>query len=367
MIEERNRVSEHRGGRDDQDPPDRQERRTRGGSGPRRDDRQARGGRTEGTGRSGRGDRRSRDDRRNREERWGRDGRGSREDRVRHRDGGEDRPRYRGGREDRPDRVREPELPPDADAGGLDRSLRQELRTLSKDNAEAVGGHLVMVGRALDAEDFDLALAHAEAASRRAGRVAGVRETLGVVYYRRGDWAKALAEFRTARRLSGTHHLLPLMADTERGLGRPERALELAAVPEAASLRPEERVELAIVVSGARADMGQTAAAVLHLRDLVRAGSGKEPWAARLRYAYAAALEADGRTEDAREWYQRAAAVDAAEETDAAELLGVVEPWVVDLGAGDEAEEGDEQDGSRRDEQAPQDRRDPAQPGQDDA
>ncbi|ANS77556.1 TPR-repeat-containing protein [Serinicoccus hydrothermalis] len=233
----------------------------------------------------------------------------------------------------RPPRVPEPPLPEDADAGGLDRSLRSELRTLSKENAEGVGGHLVMVGRALDAEDFDLALAHAEAAARRAGRVAGVREALGVVHYRRGEWAKALAELRTARRLSGSQHLLPLLADVERGLGRPERALELAATPEAAQLGPAELVELAIVVAGARGDLGQHSAAVLHLAEPARRSTAKQPWAARLRYAYAAALEADGQDEQAQEWYARAAEVDALGETDAAELLGRGDDtWVVDLG-----------------------------------
>ncbi|WP_238335608.1 hypothetical protein [Serinicoccus kebangsaanensis] len=243
----------------------------------------------------------------------------------------------------RPPRVPEPELPEDADAGGLDRSLRTELRTLSKENAEGVGGHLVMVGRLLDAEDFDLALAHAEAAARRAGRVAGVRETLGVVYYRRGEWSKALAEFRTARRLSGSQHLLPLMADVERGLGRPERALELAASPEAARLAAAEQVELAIVVAGARGDLGQHAAGVLHLEELARRSTATQPWAARLRYAYAAALEADGQTEKAQEWFARAAEVDARAETDAAELLGRSdEAWVVDLGDGEEDDTGGE-------------------------
>lgn len=199
--------------------------------------------------------------------------------------------------------------------------------------------HLLAVGRALDAEDFDLALEHAQTAVKRAGRVAGVRETLGVVHYRRGEWAKALNEFRAARRLSGLNHLLPLMADTERGLGRPEKALELAASPEAKTLSPEERVEMSIVVSGARADMGQTAAAVVQLRAQVRASSGSEPWAARLRYAYAAALEQDGQPEQAQEWYRHAAAVDTAEETDAAELTGGdTLPEFVDLGD-DEPEE----------------------------
>lgn len=244
----------------------------------------------------------------------------------------------------RPPRVAEPPLPEDADAGGLDRSLRSELRTLSKENAEGVGGHLVMVGRALDAEDFDLALAHAEAAARRAGRVAGVREALGVVHYRRGEWAKALAELRTARRLSGSQHLLPLLADVERGLGRPERALELAATPEASQLGPAELVELAIVVAGARGDLGQHSAAVLHLAEPARRSTAKQPWAARLRYAYAAALEADGQDEQAQEWYARAAEVDALGETDAAELLGRGDDtWVVDLGDDDAAPDGTEE------------------------
>ena len=240
----------------------------------------------------------------------------------------------------RPPRIPEPPLPEDADAGGLDRSLRAELRTLSKENAEGVGGHLVMVGRLLDAEDFDLALAHAEAAARRAGRVAGVRETLGVVYYRRGEWAKALAEFRTARRLSGSQHLLPLMADVERGLGRPERAVELAASPEAAQLAAAEQVELAIVVTGARADLGQHAAAVQQIERLAQASTARQPWAARVRYAYAAALEGVGRSDEAMQWYARAAEVDVHGETDAAERLGTSdETWVVDLGDDDDGPE----------------------------
>jgi tetratricopeptide (TPR) repeat protein len=203
---------------------------------------------------------------------------------------------------------------------------------LSKDNADGTARHLVAAGLQMEADDLDAALEHALAASRRAGRVAGVRETLGVVYYRRGEWAKALGEFRTARRISGLSHLLPMMADTERGLGRPERALQMAATPEAKRLSPAEQIEMAIVVSGARTDMGQTAAAVQHLRDLAGAGSGREPWAARLRYAYAAALDADGRNEEAQAWYERAAEVDLEGETDVLELLGVEEdPQVIDL------------------------------------
>ncbi|MDO5739456.1 MAG: hypothetical protein Q4P07_04850 [Ornithinimicrobium sp.] len=242
---------------------------------------------------------------------------------------------------DRPKRVPEPEIPEDIEAGDLAKVLRSELLTLSKENADGVARHLVAVGRALDAEEFDLALEHAQTAAKRAGRVAGVRETLGVVHYRRGEWAQALGEFRTARRISGLHHLLPLIADAERGLGRPERALELGDSPEARMLGAAEQVELAIVLSGARIDMGQSAAGVQQLRDLTVAGSPSAPWAARLRYAYAAALEADGQQAEAQVWLQRAAAVDVSEETDARELLGLDEaPVFVDLTGDVDPEEG---------------------------
>lgn len=266
-----------------------------------------------------------------------------------------------GDRFDRPVRTREPEIPEYIEAGQLDKVLRAELLTLSKDNAEGTARHLVAVGRALDEEDFDAALAHAQAATKRAGRVAGVRETMGVVHYRRGEWAKALSEFRTARRLSGLDHLLPLMADAERGLGRPERALDLASTPEVARLAPAERVEMAIVVSGARVDLGQTAAAVQHLRDLARAGSPKAPWAARLRYAYAAALEADGQEAEAQEWYRRAAEVDVSGETDAAEILGGEEPEMIDLG--DLGDDEVSAEGEADEEPGPRDREDGAGAG----
>ena len=83
----------------------------------------------------------------------------------------------------------------------LDRAVKNQLRTLSKENAEGVGQHLVMAARLLDIDE-DGALAHAETAVRRAGRVPAAREALGLVHYRREDWAKALNEFRAARRLS---------------------------------------------------------------------------------------------------------------------------------------------------------------------
>jgi hypothetical protein len=208
----------------------------------------------------------------------------------------------------------------------LDRAAWQQLRTLSKENAEGVAQHLVMVTIRLEEEDLPAAMAHAETAVRRGGRVPAVREAMGLVAYRGGDWSRALAEFRTARRLSGSPHLLPLMVDCERGLGRFERALELASSPDRDGLTAAERAELAIVVSGVRRDLGQVDAAVLGLEPLV---SGPvKAWSARLFYAYADALLARGERERAREWFVRAMDADTDLTTDAGdrvdELDGVV-------------------------------------------
>lgn len=179
----------------------------------------------------------------------------------------------------------------------LDRSVRGRLRTLSKDNADGVGRHLVMVGRLLDTYP-ELAYEHAQAAVRRAGRVDVVREAAGLAAYRTGRYAEALRELRTVRRLNGSSEHLAIMADCERGLGRPERALALAQEPEAETLDAEAKIELAMVVSGARLDLGQADAAVAALSTpAVRAGTGVV--VVRVAQARAAALEAAGRSDEA--------------------------------------------------------------------
>ncbi|GAA1906930.1 hypothetical protein [Lapillicoccus jejuensis] len=215
----------------------------------------------------------------------------------------------------------------------LDRGVWTQLRTLSKENAEGVAQHLVMVALLLD-EDPDTAMLHAQTAVRRAGRVPAAREAMGLVCYRLGDWTKALAEFRTVRRLSGSSHLLPLMVDSERALGRYEKALELAGSPEAKTLGRDERVELAIVVSGIRRDLGQPEAALAGLRVPELTARGRHPWTARLAYAHAEALLAVGRADQAREAFARAVDADDDGETDAAERLeeldGVVSTDLLD-------------------------------------
>jgi tetratricopeptide (TPR) repeat protein len=188
-----------------------------------------------------------------------------------------------------------------------------------------VARHLVMAGR-LAEDDPEAAYRHAKAARRLASRVGLVREAAGLAAYHAGEWAEALAELRAARRLSTSEDAyLPVMADCERGLGRPERALDLVKSPEAKKLDQAGRIELRIVESGARRDLGQYDAAVVTLQVPELRDRRLRPWSARLFYAYADALVDAQREEEAAEWFARAAAADRDGETDAAERYAELE------------------------------------------
>jgi tetratricopeptide (TPR) repeat protein len=193
--------------------------------------------------------------------------------------------------------VPEPEIAEDVSMSQLSKEARARLRGLTKENAERVGLHLVMAGRLLDV-DPERAYEHAQAAVRRGGRIDVVREAAGLAAYRTGRYAEALRELRTVRRLNGSSEHLPLMADAERGLGRPERAIALAASEEAQTLDATGRTELAIVVSGARSDLGEHDAAIAVL-DKIPAAERKGDLGLRVLQAKAVALETAGRTEEA--------------------------------------------------------------------
>jgi tetratricopeptide (TPR) repeat protein len=209
-----------------------------------------------------------------------------------------------------------PQIPPEIEAKQLAPEIRRELSTLDRATADAIARHLVAAGELID-EDPEAALSHARAARARSGRIAAVREAVGIAAYQCGDWAQALAELRAARRMGSKSPLLPLIVDCERGLGRPERALELTRGPEAAQLSGEEADELRIVAAGARADLGQLEQAlkVLSTPQLDPARTGTT--AARLFYAYAETLLALDRSDEALQWFLRAAAADVEGVTDA--------------------------------------------------
>ena len=171
------------------------------------------------------------------------------------------------------------------------------------------------------ADDPEQGYAYAQAAKRLAARVGVVREICGIAAYRTGRWAEALSEFRAARRMTGRDDYLPIMADCERALGRLDRALALVREGSTAHLDRATQIELRIVESGIRRDQGLSDAAVLALQVPELTSGRLRPWSARLFYAYADALLAAGRADEARDAFARAVEADPDGETDAADRL----------------------------------------------
>lgn len=221
-----------------------------------------------------------------------------------------------------------PTLPDDIDGTELDRSVTNQLKSLPEKLATRVARHLVAAAHLLDS-DPETAYRHTLAARARAGRVSAVREACGEAAYSAGRFKEALTELQAARRLSGSWAYLPMMADCERALGRPQRALALAKDPAINQLADAGRIEMRIVEAGARRDLGDIAAALRTLEGRELRSQSSEPWVARLRYAYAETLLADGRSAAASEWFARAAGVDPLGSTDAAERLAELEGLVV--------------------------------------
>jgi tetratricopeptide (TPR) repeat protein len=181
-----------------------------------------------------------------------------------------------------------------------------------------VARYLVAAGMA---EDPEQGYEYAQIARRLAARVGVVREATGIAAYQTGRWAETLAELRAARRMTGRDDYLPLMADSERALGRPDRALALVREADTSTLDRAMQIELRIVESGIRRDQGLADAAVIALQVPELTGARLRPWSVRLFYAYADALLAAGRTEEARDAFARAVAADPDGETDAADRL----------------------------------------------
>ena len=230
-------------------------------------------------------------------------------------------------REDRPRRTPEeqarydgPPLPDDVTGKELDHNVAAQLRGLPEKLAAGVARHLVAAGRLLD-EDPETAYQHTVAARARASRVAVVREAAGEAAYAAGHFAEALSELRAAKRMNGSPDYLHVMADCERALGRPERALELAKSPALAKLPRALQVEMTIVEAGARFDLGEVDGALRTLENGPLRTDSREEWAVRLRYAYADLLLQAERREEALEWFHRTVGIDGGGITDAAERI----------------------------------------------
>ena len=189
-----------------------------------------------------------------------------------------------------------------------------------------------MAGRLIEINP-ELAHEHTIAASRRGGRVAVVREAVGLAAYAAGAWAEALREFRTNRRISGNNLHLPLIADSERGIGRPEKALEIAHSDVIETLDTNGKVEMAMVASGAQNDLGNLEAAVTELEIPQLELNMAFSYSPRLFSAYSDALENVGRTEEATTWRNQIAVAEEALGTGQFE-----EPEIIDFGEDDESD-----------------------------
>ncbi|MFK8845826.1 hypothetical protein [Streptomyces sp. Ac-502] len=211
-------------------------------------------------------------------------------------------------------------IPDDVTGEEIDKDVRQELLSLPKTLADDVARNLVMVAKLLD-EEPERAYEYSRVALRLASRVPAVREAAGFAAYANSKYGEALAEFRAARRMTGSVELWPVMADCERGLGRPEKALAMAGEPEVQKLDRAGQVEMRLVAAGARRDLGQTDAAVVTLQSPELASNSVQPWTARLRYAYADALLEVGREDEAREWFAKALEADQGGTTNASDRL----------------------------------------------
>lgn len=190
-----------------------------------------------------------------------------------------------------------PLVPSEITPEDLDISVRVQLKTLTAENAEMVARHLAMVGLLID-DDPQLAHKHALAASRRAGRLAIVHETLGLTAYASGDFALAIRELQTYRRLSGSNDQLPILVDAERGMGRPKKALEVVTGIDRSKLPVGVRINLAIALSGARLDLGEPALALEELEIPELSPKSVYPQSPLLFASYAEVLRELGRDGD---------------------------------------------------------------------
>ena len=148
----------------------------------------------------------------------------------------------------------EPKMPKGIEWNMLSTDDRERLRGLSKEHAENIGLH-ILAAYTLEERDPELALEHAKWVAHQASRIDFARETLAFVAYRQGDYKLALREFRTAFRMNGFLDYLPFIADCERGMGEPKKAIETAMSDDAKYLRGESKAEMFLVYAGALGDL----------------------------------------------------------------------------------------------------------------
>ena len=183
----------------------------------------------------------------------------------------------------------------------LPREVAHELnRTARPGKAPQAIARLERAVELLERGDTRGAVAEAQKAKELASRSPAVREVLGMALYGQRRWREALSELQAFRRLSGRADQNHLIADAERGIGRPERAVPLAEEALAArGVSIEARAEAVIVAASALADMGRYDQALALLRRVKTRDEVARPEVIRVWYVLADILEKAGRRDEA--------------------------------------------------------------------
>lgn len=195
-------------------------------------------------------------------------------------------------------RLGEPKMPKGIEWSMLSTDDRERLRGLSKEHAENIGLH-ILAAYTLEERDPELALEHAKWVAHQASRIDFARETLAFVAYRQGDYKLALREFRTAFRMNGFLDYLPFIADCERGMGEPKKAIETAMSDDAKYLRGESKAEMFLVYAGALGDLELWDKAIEIVHTLGRSKGLAGEYRMRAVQAEQYFLEEAGRTDEA--------------------------------------------------------------------
>lgn len=141
---------------------------------------------------------------------------------------------------------------------------------------------------------------------------AGVRELLGLAYYRQGKWAAAQRELEAyyALTAAATHH--PVLMDCFRALGRHRRTDELWEELRSVSPGAEIVMEGRIVAAGSLADRGKLVEAISLLERAAKQPKNVADHHLRLWYALADLSERAGELATARSLFRRVSSHDPA-------------------------------------------------------
>ncbi|MEW6059836.1 MAG: tetratricopeptide repeat protein [Actinomycetota bacterium] len=199
------------------------------------------------------------------------------------------RPRPGGGRREP---APAPSLPP-----GIVGEIRRIARIGHADQAIA---RLERAVGLLERGDGKGASSEAAKAKELAPRSPAVREVLGMAHYGQGRWQEALAEMQAYRRMSGRADQNHIIADCQRALGHPDRAVPLAEEALTARGVPlAAKAEAVVVAASALADMRRFEQALGLLRRVRTREDLASPEVMRVWYVTGDVLDRAGRPREA--------------------------------------------------------------------